>query len=279
MRENKAPARSIKQHRLIKIKLSIMPKDALRPLLDQIDRWCRQNGIEPFYGELEEGEGPIIHWTRQEERDWEHFLKALSPSGSTPLIISATENDLDLEDEYITEYGDSLPEELKEEYRTALKEVKSTQGQLAYFTLTFFRGPACFQYIKRAPWFEEYVLVLEAYEQDEEDDPVQSDAMNPEQIEAWARKLIQDPKYQKAKDRVERGRIASVLFEQESVDHHADIFKILRRAESLFELEIQPTLEEELGRKVKELKGKGHKKVEVRAKLGISESTLNRHWY
>jgi hypothetical protein len=256
-----------------------MQKDALRQLLAQIEEHSRQKGIEPFYGEVEEGEGPKIRWTRQEEGDWEQFLKALARTDGTVLIVSTDENDLDYEEEYTVEHLEHLPQDVKEEYRDALNVLKKTKGQLAYFTLTFFQGLLCFQYTKYAPWYEAYALVLDGYDSEEDDTPIHSEGMNPEQIEECARKFIHDPKYQSAKDRMERSRIASAHFEKAGIVDHSDSFKILRKAELLFVEEIQPILEQELGKKVKELKDKGHKKVEVRAKLGISQSTLNRHWY
>jgi hypothetical protein len=58
-----------------------------------------------------------------------------------------------------------------------------------------------------------------------------------------------------------------------------ETFTVARKAEQLYMQEIHPIREEELKKKIRELKSKGMKKIEVKNKLGIGEAALNRHWY
>lgn len=265
-----------------------MQPDALRPLLDQIEQRCQQKGIEVFYGAIEAHLQTTVQWNKTGDGDWEQFLKVLCHAGGKILIVSTGENDIDTGDADLLDYLNDLPQELQQEFREALNVVEKTTGQLASFTLTFFHGSIQFELHKTAHWYEAYCSVKEAYEvNEEEEDEEEEDSdlstspesMSPEEIEQWARKIIHHSTYLSSKDRMQRNRAAAEFCEREGLENSGDTYKILRKAELLFEEEVQPTREQELSRQVKALKEKGLKKVEVQSKLGISARTLNRHWY
>ena len=55
-----------------------------------------------------------------------------------------------------------------------------------------------------------------------------------------------------------------------------DMFNIAWRAKRLFEKEVQPKLDRQIEKKVKELKLKGLSKTAVKGQLGITESTIGK---
>lgn len=105
--------------------------------------------------------------------------------------------------------------------------------------------------------------------------------MTEEEIEKAARKILSNEKFLDCKTSQERMHVGRELAKNEGIDDVLliETFTVARKPEQLYMQEIHPIKEEELKKKIRELKSKGMKKIEVRNKLGIGQAALDRHWY
>lgn len=255
-----------------------MKKDELRQILNEVEKWCSKNAVEIFYGETTKESVPEVSWVHSELHGWEKFLSVFQRTVQKILIIGIEENDLDTNDENIADYREQLETEETEEFDEALKITKENIGCLVRLTLSFFSGGVYYEFEKSATWDYEYYEVLEAslnHQNIGED----GEAMSEQEVESKARAIVKADKYLKAKDRIERQSLCQTALRIESIDKPMDVWKVAKRAEEIYLNEIKPELDEKLKREIQELKKKGSKKIEVKNKLGISDTVLNKFWY
>lgn len=255
-----------------------MKKDELRQVLNEVEKWCSKNSVEIFYGETTKENVPEVSWVHSELHDWEKFLSVFQRTAQQILIVGIDENDLDGSDENIEDYREQLELEEKEEFDESMNITKANIGCLVRLSLSFFSGGVYYEFEKKASWEYEYYQVLEAslnHQNVGEDE----EGMSEQEIESKARTIVKSDKYMKAKDRFERQSLCQKALNIESIDNSMDVWKVTNKAEEIYLNEIKPELDEQLKQKVQELKKKGNKKIEVKNKLGISDTVLNKFWY
>jgi DNA invertase Pin-like site-specific DNA recombinase len=259
-----------------------MRRDKLLNIITSIQDWCKENEICVFYGTLEEKNTSEVSWTKTSDTDWEQYLKVLQKSGTKIIIINTTINDIDLNDDDVISYKDFLEEDEIQEYDVAAKTIENTKGQIAYFQLTFIIENVCYNYSEFTDWVNDYFIVIEAFSDDdtkERNSPI-TDRLTEEEIEKIARIITSNERYLNTYNSALRSEVAKVLLRQEYQGRNGiDIYKLERRIETIFEIEIRPKKEKEIKNKVLDLKEKNYKKVEIASTLGISSGMVNKYYY
>lgn len=266
-----------------------MDKDTLQNILTSIKKWCKDNDISIFNGNVSDNAATQVTWEKTSDTDWETYIAVAKKSETKIIILDVIINDIDTEDEDIVDYRQTLiDEELQKEYEDALKVIKKKKGQVAFFTMSFFNNHVCYGYSHLSEWVEDYSIVCGAFsEENEEDDEyddnefsnLRPERLSEEKIEKLARKFISNEKYLAAKNPVQRNEIIETLLKQETIGNPLNSWAVRRKAESIFETEIRPELDEEIRKKVLQLKSTGLKKIEIASKLNISSGMVNKFYY
>ena len=191
--------------------------------------------------------------------------------------------------EEILSYLDEDEEEERTEILQQVALVRQTKGHLISYTLSFFYQGGCYSCTEKAELEPAYSAVEElVYGIADEDDEVynddvdeQSDEMgippveglrsaddsegrtaalqlfwkqgelNKDEVEQQARKLIQNEKYLRGKNKAERRTAAKQIFDDEGYKYLRDHWLITEKAEELYQEVIVPKLEQEYVEKIK----------------------------
>lgn len=258
-----------------------MNKDELLLVIKDIEKFCRENKLLIFYGTMYDSDITIIEWNDDTKGGWKNYLSLAKALNCQIVTIEVERNEIDTDQQAISNCLDSLEEEDKNVFWEALKNVKNRDNEIVSFTLSFFYNGVCYQYEDYADFLTDYVTVKHALKECKSDQEVKRDRMTEEEIEKGTRKILANEKFLDCKTTQERMHVGRELAKNDGIDdvYLIETFTVARKAEQLYMQEIHPTKEEELKKKIRELKSKGMKKIEVRNKLGIGEAALNRHWY
>lgn len=256
-----------------------MQEDPVASLLASVEKDCSANNILICYGFIEENDlSPITNF--EVDSNWDHFQKVLKALEAKVITVDIERNEHQDYDS-LTEQINSLNDVAKEEaYSEALSIVKKNDGKIAAFTISFVHHLMNYQLKIKAEWYDQYDLLDGIYleDDDEVDEKAESEGLSADQIEKIARAIAGSPEYARTKLPSERVRVCWAMDSVRNLESYSDRNKIYNRAETIFINEVFPVLDKEMGIKIQELKAQGLKKVHVKAKLGISENTLYRHW-
>lgn len=258
--------------------MSNLEKDQLKELLEKVENWCAQNIVSIFYGEIDDNKTTEVSWNQRGNSDWKSYLQVLKDTGSKVLVIEIEKNELNGLDDDRSNYLETLDEDEKKNYHSALATIKKTKGQIASLIFYFFVNNTCYQYYEFAEWMNKYNTISEAYDFDD-DDGIGNNNLSENEIDKIARKIVADKKYQEAKDRFSRRAISDTLILKDDIENLYDTISISRKAEEIFNEEIKPQIETAFREKVLNLKAKGLKKVEIASKLKITRDAVNKYYY
>lgn len=253
-----------------------MVKD-LKDHIKEIESYCANHNLKTYPTSSLDIELVDLTPLEFNGEDWFRFLDLIRALDAKMVVLSTETNELDLEDKMNT-YKAGLEGDQLKEFSQALRVVQSRKGELVHFQLNFFQGNINYQFRKEASWINSYDLVKKALEMEPEDTNSVTQLKETE-VEDWARKLVLDPKYRSAKDRFDRERIANNSTVIKGIGEYRNRFLVIRRAEEIFEQEIQPGIDEEYSQKIKAMKKAGLKKIEVKSRLKIGDAVLNKFWY
>jgi hypothetical protein len=261
-----------------------MEKDKLKDITDKAIKFLNENDIAVFFGSIDENILTEVSWTENKGINIDNFLATVKKTDAKIIVVDISYNDID---EDLSDFKESLEdEELIKEFEDAISIVRKTKGQIVDFTLSFFHNNVCYSYYDSAEWFDEYEIINDFICANDEEDEVppkrelQPERLGDDKIEELARKIISIEKYINAKNPLQRSEIADSFIKQENLGKDLyNIYTIKRKAESLFETEIRPKQEEEIKKKVLELKSQNFKKVEIASKLNISSGMVNKFYY
>jgi hypothetical protein len=261
-----------------------MQKDCLAELIATVEKDCQNDNTQVFYGTIEENDFSPMHHVSFDRKDWQQYFKLIRALDAKVITLSVDKNEMDDAGEIKT-FLENLDEDIRESYTESLKIVEKTRGHVAAFTVSFIHGFMNYQFTREADWYTDYQFVNGVYEEeamDEDDDELEEDhaktIITEEQIEQLARIVISRPVYLQAKNEFQR---KSAFYEMEDMKDIGTYWirtKVRQRAESIFMEEVYPKMEEELRNKVLALKQQKCTKGQIKAKLNISDNTLNRHW-
>ncbi len=254
--------------------------DQLFLLLRSIETQCAARNIALFHGEIEENAATEVLWTEREGKGLEQYVELLLHTTSNILIVSVDIEDADYgSDPLILEYKGTLTGDALQAHTAALAELEWHKGHVSGFTLSFFQGGICYRYEKEADWMGHHLTIHEAYESDDTEDEEESNALSESEIEAAAQSVTQDPTYQLTLNYHKRIGIARDVLEKEGITNYTIQIQVAKAAEDLFVREVLPRLDGERRKQVQTLKGQGLSKVATKAKLGFTETMLNKYWY
>lgn len=258
-----------------------MNEDELLPVIKDIEKFCKENKIFIFYGTMYDSDITIIEWNDNTKGDWKNYLSLAKSLNCQIVTLEVERNEIDTDEQAISNCFESLGKEDGVIFQQALKNVKNHDDEIVSITLSFFHEGICYQYEDYSDFLTDYVTVKHVLMESKEDNNVKGIRMTEEEIEKAARKILSNEKFLDCKKSQERMHVGRELAKNEGIDDVLliETFTVARKAEQLYMQEIHPIKEEELKKKIRELKSKGMKKVEVRNKLGIGEAALNRHWY
>jgi hypothetical protein len=257
-----------------------MQRDQLAILIKTIEKECTGHNIQIFYGSIQENMESSILTVEDTKGDWLGYLHAIIAMKAKVIVLSVQKNDMGDFDE-IQEAINQMNEELKPIYVEAFSLVGKTKNQIGSITVNFFDGYLNFQFCKKSEWFDDYQFLLTALDPDDDDEEERKviTSLTEDEIEKTARLIVAKPAFLQSRNVNERRRICWYFKEFEAVQRNDDRLAIQEHAEKIFQDEIYPKQEEELWQKVQGLKKKGQKKGQIKAKLNITENTLNRHYY
>jgi hypothetical protein len=243
-----------------------------------IEKYCKENQVVIFYGLVEENGLTIVEWNDDTKGKWNDYLNVAKAINCKIVTLEVFRNKIDTEDEVISEYMDSLEKDDLEIFKEALASVKNNDNQIISLTLSFFHNGVSYKCEVYSDFATNYLTVSRVFDDENYDN--EKKRLSEEEIEQKARKILTNERFLECKTTPDRIRIARDLAREEvAEDQFIETYKIGERTEQLYMREIHPKKEEELKKKIQELKLKGLRKVEVRSKLGIGEAALNKYWY
>jgi hypothetical protein len=258
-----------------------MDQDELLPVIKDIEKFCKENKVFIFYGTMYDSDITIIEWNDDTKGGWKNYLSLVKALNCQIVTIEVERNEIDTDEQTTSNYFESLEEEDKEVFQEAVTNVKNHDNEIVSFTLSFFHNGVCYQYEDYADLLTDYVTVKHALEESKRDQDVKRKRMTEVEIEKAARKILANERFLDCKTTQERMHLGRELAKNDGIDdvYLIETFTVARKAEQLYMQEIHPIKEEELKKKIRELKSKGMKKIEVKNKLGIGQAALDRHWY
>ena len=143
--------------------------DKLKNVLDSVEKWCKDNDISIFYGSIDENVATEVSWSKNSDDDWLKYLSTLRKLGIKIIIVDIITNKIDPLDETIIDYKRLLENDDLIEYEKALKIIKSTKNQIAYFNLSFIDNNTCYSYAQISDWVDDYLFVQEAFSAEEDE--------------------------------------------------------------------------------------------------------------
>ena len=264
-----------------------MVKHKLRDEITTLQKWCKENNLSIFYGTPDKNNISEVLWDSEEDGDLARYLSIFKNTDIKILIINIVKNDIDSEDEEISNYQATLAEEEKEAFNDALKTIKKNRGQIVSFELVFFYNNVSYEFVEYANWSEDYYTILEAYDiseyennlEDENKDKGKEARLTEEKIDEIAIQLTSNEKYIFAKNPNQRWEIIQGLLKQENITEYYNIYRVKAKSEAIYESEIKPKQETEIKKKILELKNQNLTKVAIASKLGISPGMVNKFYY
>jgi hypothetical protein len=258
-----------------------MNKDELLPVIKDIEKFCRENKLLIFYGTMYDSDITIVEWNDNTKGDWKIYLNLAKSLNCQIVTIEVERNEIDTDEQAIFNCLESLEEEDRDIFQEALRNVKNSDGEIVSFTLSFFYNGICYQYGDCSDLYIDYVTVKHGLEESKADKDAKRKRLTEEEIGKAARRILTNEKFLACKTTQERMHVGRELAKNDGIDDvdFIETFKVARKADQLYMQEIHPIKEEELKKKIRELKSKGMKKIEVKNKLGIGQAALDRHWY
>lgn len=248
----------------------------LSQLLEFAQKWCAQHDVLIFKGHVEDSQTEV-RWTDHE--DLEGFLGiALAHQVGCIMIFSST---FELENEILDELAE-LEDEIKTEAEELFSELRKKDGELELVVISWIAEQVTYRFLVRAEWLDDFLELTELLEA--KGKPKFGVAvLSPEEHQNIVEKLASHDNYFLFRYRRERlDVIFAEVCEKENIDHELNFIernRILRDAQTHFEKYFLEAKEVELINQIKKFKEEGLPKVEIRSRLGIGESMLNKYYY
>jgi hypothetical protein len=283
-----------------------MNTDKLIITIQEIQKWCDTNDVICFKSSTKDEPYITYRYDKESNDEWINFLQITKKLNVKIITLQNEWNLLKTihEDKLLNIQNSDTLELLKDDITLAL----SHDDEIALVILSFFHNDICYEFKIPADWYHAYhrisILIDDPDDDDFDDDDLDDDdldddsqtegttqfahtlrtnRLNNTDIEAISRRVIENDSFKMTKSRIQNraiiNRIIAEIWEEQNTDNQFDFFNIRRKTEELYEVEIKPRLELEIKNKVQELKKQGLKKVEIRAKLDISQGMVDRFYH
>lgn len=159
--------------------------------------------------------------------------------------------------------------------RSKIEAFRKNVGLVADIDLTFISTGCLHIYKYQAEWFESFVELSDALEDDQDDtgDTTRVNEVDKELVKKWASQLATHPKYGITRTGDQREFLLESLAGTEF--DPLPTYEILSRADSIYQFEIKPDQEKELSQEAKRLKQQGLNMNAIASKLGISRDRVS----
>ncbi len=249
--------------------------DPFLKTLDEIRKGADQSGLRIFYGYMaEESKVPSVHWNRENGGDWKQFLACARTVGANVLYVNSAPFEQFQVDDAISVLESKLADGAKEEEETKrlVSQVRTFQpkvGLTCIIDLAFVANGVVHIYQETADWFDEFNDSV-AEEEEENEEIENRKPVSQAIIDKWATSLASDPKYTTSKDR-------DYLLEKLAGKELSELpaYRILRRAEAIYETDFKQAAEEKLAREIKQLRDKGLNQSAIAIRLGIPKDRVS----
>ncbi|MFN0203085.1 MAG: hypothetical protein ACKVTZ_16285 [Bacteroidia bacterium] len=266
--------------------------------IQNIIAFCKEQSITLVMGNVEDLKQAQVKWVGNHEGvyDWEHFLEvAIQLKANLVILEKHLCAPMELFDEVLPFFDQIQDKYVKKQFEQAVQEYGTFEDEVMVFQLYFFANDICFRYKETAedirPKAEEILRIIDTakeiseIEEDFYQEELEENLKHLEtQIQEDAMYLAANEAFQRAKTYDQRLHIAQQLFLkttpeeeiEEAMGVEAYWKKLIRKATTLYEVEIRPQKEAELIQKIQALKEKGHTKKQITEILKISMYLLNK---
>jgi len=246
------------------------PAPKLDPLLKQVEdvRAFLESSKIPIFLAVPDGhKGASAFWDEAHGGDWKEFLGAAKSMGVKGVYLDWQPfEELELNDILATIEGgfqnsSGVDVEVKD-----VEKFRPHIGMTAMVEIVFIVDSVAHWYQRAADWFERFE---ELTERAKSSDP----AVDMVAVRKWANELANDPRFKACKNYGQR----EYLLEQVAGDKLDELPKeeVISRAESIFQLEIKPTLDEQLAQEARALKKQGMTNTGIAQKLGLPKDKVS----
>jgi len=248
--------------------------DPLSKTLEEIHEEAKGSGMRIFYGYLaEHNKVPAVHWNRENGGDWKKFFVCGRTLSATILYVNWAPFEQFEVDDAMSKLESEIAEDDDEEEETKklLTQVRAFQskvGLTCVIDLAFVANGMVHIYQETADWFDEFGDLIG--DNDDEGDTEERRPIDKAVVNKWAATLASDPKYATSKQR-------EYLLEKIAGDEFSKLplYEILRRAETIFQVEFKQGAEEKLSQEIQELRNQGLNMNAIALKLGISRDRVS----
>lgn len=256
-------------------------EDALRKTVDEIHAKALALGLVVYYGWLHEEREHAVHWNEEHGGDWTDFLQCAQTLGAKVIYLDwAPFEDFqvddalaDLENELAEDQiSGSDKSELEARYKQ-LEKYRERVGLTAVIDLAFVSQGVSHICQIRAEWFRTFEELTPEDEEDEGGQVEQDEKFDKALVDKWARALANHTKYSSCKNDDQREYLLEELAREEFGD--LPLWPVLRRAETVYLLDVRPREEEHLGSQARELRKQGLNMNAIARKLGISRDRVS----
>lgn len=244
--------------------------------LELAQKWCAQHDVLIFKGYVEDSVAEV-RWTDQD--DLEGFLSiALAHQVRCLMIFSSV---FELETETFDELTE-LEDEIKAKAETLFSELEKRDGELELVIISWIASQVTYRFLIRAEWFGIYHEFTELLKVKEKSS-FGATVLSSEEHQNLVKKLASHENYFLFRFRREKlDVIFAEVFEKKNIDKELNFIernKVFQEAQAYFEKHFLESKEAELTNQIKLFKEEGMTKVEMRSRLGIGESMLNKYYY
>jgi hypothetical protein len=214
----------------------------------------QEKGFNIFYAsELEQENEEFsrlneIRWS-DENRNWREFLNVAKHEGIKTIILECPKLD-----------------EIQLSEIPGAESFKKYVGKTCFLSMSWIKDQIKYTFYEASDWWNELSGLIEEGEE-----------LNEPQMEEYARKLAQDPRFPHCKNDTQREyllkSVAPEAFKREDVG----IPGVISKAGAIFEIDIRGKLESDLASKIRELRNQGKSQDEIAKTLGISRDAVRKH--
>jgi hypothetical protein len=254
--------------------------DPLVKTIDQIREYAKSLDLIVFYSSIPNDERHTVNWDEKHGGDWKAFLEC-AKSANTRIAYLHWESFEESEvDEALValnnDAGDSQSEIKQDKLqRSEIEQFREKVGLTAFLELAFISNGISHIYCKTAEWIPKFEDLTANDRETDKSEELEDNGQkaDPAAVKKWARELASHPKYSSCRSDDQR----EFLLEQLAGEDVGalPLWQILRRAETIYLMEIKEKEEETLSTQARQLRDQGLNMNAIAKKLRISRDRVS----
>ena len=249
-------------------------KDHLATTVDQIREHAKSLNLSVFYSSVPNDERRTIHWNDDHGGDWKSFLECASNAGVKLVYLHwETFEQSELDNALGADTDKELQDEKDEALTAQIEQFQDKVGLTASLEVAFMSDGISHIFYEPADWLTKFEELIADDSEEIEDFEVKEPKVDAALVNKWARELASHPKYSGCKSGDER----EFLLEQIAGTEFPKIplWPTIRRAETIFAMEIKDQEEERLSAQAREMRRQGLNMNAIAKKLKISRDRVS----